>query len=429
MKSALKSLVAALLEVEARLVLAKYRPRVIAVTGSVGKTTTKDAIYALLANSFFVRKSEKSFNSEIGIPLTVLGCPNGWMNPIVWGKTFFEGLALILLKNHYPKVLVLEIGADRPGDIKNVSRWVRPDVVVVTRIPDVPVHVEFFDSPEALADEKAYLVRALSSSGTLIVNVDDERVRNFRALHTGKTLTFGFDSKADVVASHYAPRYDGGKVNGIQFRVDYRGASVPVAINGVLGRQHVYPALAALTVALAEGVNLVSAVQELGRFVPPPGRMRILEGKSSVTVLDDTYNSSPAALEEAVRALGEVTVSGKKVAVLGDMLELGKDSATEHRRIGALVAATCALLVTVGIRAKGFAEGALAAGLAEENILSFEDSRTAACAVPTLLAEGDLVLVKGSQSTRTERVVSELVREQNRKAELLVRQEPEWLKR
>lgn len=428
MKSALKSLVATLLEVEARLVLAKYRPRVIAVTGSVGKTTTKDAIYALLASSFFVRKSEKSFNSEIGIPLTVLGCPNGWMNPIVWGKTFFEGLALILLKNHYPKVLVLEVGADRPGDIKNISRWVRPDVVVVTRIPDVPVHVEFFDSPEALADEKAHLVRALSPSGTLVVNADDERVRNFRALHAGKTLTFGFDSKADVVASHYAPRYNGEKVNGIQFRVDYRGASAPAVIEGVLGRQQVYPALAAITVALSEGMNLVSAVQELGRFVSPPGRMRILEGKSSVTILDDTYNSSPAALEEAVRALGEVTTSGKKVAVLGDMLELGKDSAAEHRRIGGLVAATCALLVTVGIRAKGFAEGALAAGFAEENILSFEDSRSAACAVPALLAAGDLVLVKGSQSTRMERVVSELVREQNRKSEL-VRQEPEWLKR
>src|SRR3989338_11173054 len=126
MKNFFKKIVVWILVTEARLVLRKYKPKIVAVTGSVGKTSTKDAIYTILSSVTFVRKSEKSFNTEIGLPLTILGCPNAWSNPFAWLGNFIEGMKLIVLPNHYPRTLILEVGADRPGDIKNIVRWMKP---------------------------------------------------------------------------------------------------------------------------------------------------------------------------------------------------------------------------------------------------------------------------------------------------------------
>ena len=196
MKEIFKKIITLFLQWEARLVLKKYKPKIIAVTGSVGKTSTKDAIFTVMSGGFFVRRSEKSFNSEIGVPLTILGCKNAWSNPFLWVRNLFEGFMLVVLKNHYPKWLVLEVGADRPGDIKNISKWLKPDVVVVTAFPDVPVHVEYFDSPDEIAEEKEYLVDALKPEGVLILNYDDEKVRALKDKYEYTTLTFGFDDNA-----------------------------------------------------------------------------------------------------------------------------------------------------------------------------------------------------------------------------------------
>ena len=141
MKNILKKIIIYKITTLARLVLLKYKPKIVAVTGNVGKTSTKDAIYTVLSSEFFVRKSEKSFNSDIGVPLTILGCHNGWSNPILWIKIIIRGIELVVFKNKYPQWLVLEVGADRPGDIKNITEWIKPDVVVVTRFGEVPCKV------------------------------------------------------------------------------------------------------------------------------------------------------------------------------------------------------------------------------------------------------------------------------------------------
>jgi len=150
MKSVFKKIISKILQFESNLVIKKYKPKIIAVTGSVGKTSSKDAIFSVMATSFYVRKSEKSFNSDIGIPLTILGCENAWSNPLKWFLNIWKGVCLICLKNNYPEWLVIEVGADRPNDIKNISKWLKPDVVVVTRFAKVPVHVEFFGNRESL---------------------------------------------------------------------------------------------------------------------------------------------------------------------------------------------------------------------------------------------------------------------------------------
>ncbi len=414
---------------EARAVLKKYRPDIVAVTGSVGKTSTKDAIYTVLREVYFVRKSEKSFNSEIGIPLAILGCPNAWNNPLRWLRNLLSGLGVIFFSNHYPKWLVLEVGADRPGDIKKIASWMRPSVVVMTWIPAIPVHVEFFKTPADLVVEKSHLLAALKEGGVAVMCDDDETVRNLALPLGSKRISFGFNHGADFLGANESVLYEEGRPAGMSFRIDYRGGSVPMILRGVLGRQHLYPALAAAAVGVTRGLTLVAAAQALQTHEPPPGRMRLILGKNGSTIIDDSYNSSPKAAEEALRVLEGLTTSGRKIAILGDMLELGSFSPEEHRRIGVIAASSATELWTVGVRAKMIGESAHAAGLLKKHIRHFDASLEAGVALAKTLEEGDVVLVKGSQSIRMERVVAAAMQNPAAREKLLVRQEKEWKKR
>lgn len=426
MKSIARRIIVTLLTLEARLVLWKYRPRIVAITGSVGKTTTKDAVYTVLANAFYVRKSAKSFNSEIGVPLTILGCENAWNNPMKWLRNLWEGILLLTLKNHYPQWLVLEVGADRPGDIQQIAHWLQPDVAVITRVPDVPVHIEFFSSPEALAQEKQTLAEALREDGALVLNYDDERVRAIKSRVRRHTMTYGFSEEADVQASHEDIHYEGERPAGVTFRVEHEGNSVPITLSGVLGIQYMYAALAALTVGATQGLNLVSAGQALSETTFAPGRMRLLSGISGSLIIDDSYNASPAALEAALDTLATISVSGRTIVVLGDMLELGTHMAQAHKQAGEHVARIADGLITVGVRARHAAQAARDAGMPEADVQSFDDAATAGEALATRIEEGDVILVKGSQSMRMERVVEQLLQDPTKARNLLVRQEPEW---
>src|SRR3989344_5744805 len=169
MKNVLKICVAFMLGFLAKVVIRRYRPRVGMVTGSVGKTSTKDAVAAMLERRFLVRKSEKSFNSEFGVPFTIFGVENPWDNPSAWFKVIKCALALVFLPNHYPNMLVLEVGADRSGDLARILRIVTPDAVVVTQLPEIPVHVEAYTSPEAVREEEFSPAYALAAGAPLVV--------------------------------------------------------------------------------------------------------------------------------------------------------------------------------------------------------------------------------------------------------------------
>ena len=427
MKSFFKKIVVVLLEWEARFVLKKYKPRIIAVTGSVGKTTTKDATYALLAPSFHVRKSEKSFNSEIGIPLTILGVPNAWSNVIHWVKNLVDGFGLILLSSDYPRVLVLEVGADRPGDIEHLASWLTPETVVLTRFPDVPVHVEYFDSPQHLIEEKMHLVKALKQDGVLILNFDDEKMHAISPPRKGSLLTYGIHEGADVLCTDIKETYDkNGMVSGMSFLVTYQKSSEKVLLRGALGKQHVYPILAALAVGISEGLTLSAIVSELHTYTSPPGRMRLIAGVNDSLIIDDTYNASPVAVAEALKVLSEVKTEGKKIAVLGDMLELGNYSVPAHKDIGVLVVESADQLITVGIRSRYTAETANRKRMKKKNITTVNDAQDAGKELEAMVGKGDIILVKGSQSMRMERVVEMLMAEPERAKELLVRQDDVW---
>lgn len=418
------------MQIESRLVLWKYKPKIIAVTGSVGKTSTKDAVYAVLCGVSYVRKSEKSYNSEIGMPLTILGIPNGWNNPLVWLQNILKGLWLFIFPHKYPKWLVLEVGVGKPGDMKLTASWLQTDAVIITAIGDLPAHIEFFNSRKHLIEEKRKLIKTLKKDGILILNADDPDVLEMKTNTRNLITTYGFKEGANILASGDTIFYDQeNKQNlpkGVIFRIDEDGKSLPVVIEGVFGRNHVYASLAALALSSGLKFNMIAATNALKNYDVSPGRMRLLEGINDSMIIDDTYNSSPFACESALRTLSEVKNKGRKIAVLGDMLELGKHTVEAHQNIGKIAQECCEFLIVVGQRAKAIKDGAIEYGMNDQNIYEFLDSHQAGEFMKTFVMKGDLVLVKGSQGMRMERVSEALLLDKKNKNKLLVRQDEEW---
>lgn len=427
MKAALKAPVAWLLALLARAILVKYRPLVVMVTGSVGKTSTKDAVAAALADRFFLRASEKSYNSEFGVPLTVIGAKNPWENPAAWLGVFKEALLLLIAPAHYPKLLVLEVGADRPGDLARILSIVKPDAVVVTRLPDVPVHVEAYASPQAVREEEFAPAYALIPGSPLVVSADDPNAVSMAGRLPVAISTFGFVDGANVKLDGYA-YFDEDGVRGMEAMLNVGGELVRLRVPGALGRSQLYAPAAAVTIALALGVSLADALASVANYIPPAGRGRILPGINDSLIIDDSYNASPAAVEEALAGLALIPKIGRRIAVLGDMLELGRYSKEEHERIGALAAERADMFIAVGTRARAACAAAVAAGMSETAVFGFDTSLEAAGALSTIVKKGDVVLIKGSQGIRMERIVESLLADPADSAKL-VRQEKEWKRR
>lgn len=428
MKLLFKKIISFILKLESRVVLWKYRPKVITITGSVGKTTTKDAVFAVLSKVAYVRKSDKSYNSELGLPLTILGSGSGWNNPITWLKIILKGMLLILFPHRYPKWLVLEVGVGKPGDMKKTASFLKSDAVIITGFGATPAHIEFFDSREHLIEEKSGLIRTLRKKGMLILNADDEAALNLKDKSKARVITYGFNIGADIRGGEDNIFYDEeGLPQGVTFKVEEDGKSLPVFIEGVFGRNHVYAALAALALARSLNLNLLDAIEAVKNHDVPPGRMRLLPGINESLLIDDSYNSSPFACLSALETLGKVNYGGRRIAVLGDMLELGKHTIDAHIEAGRAAKKHTDVLVTVGPRAKFIKEGAVSAKMAKKNLFEFTNSREAGEFLQVFTRKRDLVLIKGSQGLRMERVTEALMKDKENKSSLLVRQDQEWL--
>ena len=422
MKKLSKIFVALLLSLLARAVIRRYRPQVVMITGSVGKTSTKDAIAAVLASRFYVRKSEKSFNSEFGVPFTILGVDNPWNNPFAWFSLITHSLSLLILPNHYPKMLVLEVGADKPGDLARILRIVTPDVVVVTPLPEVPVHVEAYASPEAVREEEFSPACALPASAPLIISADDLYAHECAMRVPVRIISYGMADFATVRVSNINYTESEGKVVGMRAKIFTEGEQGDIFVKGSVGTTQVFPVVAAIATAFAYGISLLDALKALESYEPPPGRGRLLAGKNDSLIIDDTYNASPIAVEKALATLATFPHATRRIAVLGDMLELGRYSVQEHERIGALARDAADLVVAVGIRTRTFA-----AGEGKAEVVLFDTARAAASALVDLVQPGDVILVKGSQAVRTEHIVKALLADPADSARL-VRQERKWTK-
>ncbi len=429
MKNIFKKIITHILTFEAKILLKRHQPKIIAVTGSVGKTSTKDAIYSILKSKYTVRKSEKSFNSEIGIPLTVLGLPNAWTNPFLWLKNIVEGFLIAIFSRDYPEYLVLETGIDRPGDMTRLTAWLKPNIAVLTRLPDIPVHGEYFKLPEDVVKEKMQLLYALQPEGVVVYNHDDQTIQTQLSTVRHQAIGYSRYLSSDYTASKDETYYNDDVPEGIKFTVKHQDRSEEIYVKGVIGMQSVYTFAGAIAVAGACGVSLEEAREALKEHESPPGRMRVLPGIKGSIIIDDTYNSSPIAAEHALMTLKDIRHAKRKIAVLGDMLELGRFSANEHERIGELVPKCANLLFTVGVRAKKIAQGALMGGLNDKNIFQYENMDRLNGELQSFMEPGDVILIKASQGIRAEKVVEEIMAEPESAKELLVRQDEAWSKR
>ena len=430
MKSLFKKFIVSCLTHCSRRVLAHYAPSIVAITGSAGKTSTKDAVKVVLARQYRTRGSEKSFNSELGVPLTILGLANAWGNVLGWFGNLLRAFFLAYGPQvKYPEWLVLEVGADRPGDIARITRYVKPTIAIITRIGEIPVHVENFPTPRDLAREKSLLANALSEDGMLILNADDSTVSGMSAAHKGPLLRYGFSEDADVRASHTQIMYEGNRPVGLTLKVDAIGKSIPLRLPDTFGEHNVGAALAALAVGITTHINPLRCAEALQTLVPPRGRLRLIDGVKGTLILDDSYNASPVAVIAALDTVEKLRVEGRKIAILGDMMELGVYAPEAHRTVGKRAAKVLDALYLVGTRAKFIGEGAREEGMATTKIKTFDESAAAGRALEYDLKSGDIILVKGSQYVRMERAIYEIMADPERASELLVRQEKEWSKR
>lgn len=428
----MKKIIQKKLKILAKLILVKYKPQVVGITGSVGKTSTKEAIYAVLRSKYRARRSLKNYNNELGVPLTIIGAEAPGRSMWKWTKILFKGLGLIIFKKKdYPRMLILEMGVDKPGDMEYLTDILTCNIGVVTAIG--ASHLQFFKSTKKTQKEKGVLIEKLDPKGWTILNYDDEKTKELVDKSYTKTLGFGFQDSADIKAQNIFFSFEDeegrGSLQGISFKINYQGSVVPVRLPDVLGYSAIYSALAAAAVGVALDMNLVEISKALVDFRPPPGRMKLIEGVKHTMIIDDTYNSSPQACYIALDFLDKVPLveGARKFAVLGDMLELGRYTEEAHREVGARVAdSSVDRLVVVGERARDIAAGARKAGMKKENIFHFSHNQEAGKFLEERLEEGDLVLAKGSQGSRMEKIVKEIMADPLQAKELLVRQGEGW---
>lgn len=408
----------------ARLTIWRYRPGIIGITGSAGKTSAKLAIKAVLQKGRTVRVSAGNMNNALGVPLAILGdwkdkeialitraTPAGTLRvkkAAFWIKVIALSVWHIIKKiSDYPEILVLEYGADHPGDIKYLLTIARPNISIITAIGDVPVHVEFYEGPEEVAREKGRLIEYLSVGGFAILNGDDPMVRNLQSRTRARVITYGFEKGEEVRMVRFETKLKHGAPDGISFKLEYGSGVVPVRIPHVFGRTHAYAAAAAASVGIIFGMNLVTISEALAGYIPAPSRMQLVRGIRSSYVIDDAYNSSPIAMRFALETLHDLPAK-RRIAVLGDMLELGKLSADAHARVGWFVAKTADFLFAVGSQAKLIADAARAEGMKKSNIFIFDSADVAKLPVRDFIKSDDLVLVKGSHAMRLDKVVGEI---------------------
>lgn len=426
----------------------RERPTVVAITGSVGKSTTKQMVQALLQMgdpSVPVRVTKKNYNNELGIPLTVFDEPAPGRSLYAWGRLLWKALAMGYgLRATGTKTFVLEMGADHPGDLTHLCSIAPPTVSVITAVtPEgstvAPVHVAFYPSIEAVAEEKATLVKRLPTTGTAVLNADDPRVLDLRHMTEAYVILFGETDAADIriVSTKILCREADGLVEpfGLEVALESFNRQALVVIPGVFGRPVAFALAAALGVADGLDVHIDSVQDALNTFVPLPGRTRILPGIKRTTLFDDSYNASPASVLSALRDLASLDLRAgqRRVACLGEMRELGSQTEPMHRLVGAEAAKLhLDLLVVCGPFAQTMKEGALANGMSEDQIQVFEDTPEAGMFLQDWIKPGDVILAKASQGThrskgvRMERVIKELMAEPQLAESLLCRQEAAW---
>jgi UDP-N-acetylmuramoyl-tripeptide--D-alanyl-D-alanine ligase len=352
---------------------------IVGITGSIGKTTTKEFTFALLEGQHKVLKSEGNFNNHIGLPLSILR----------------------LEKDH--DIAILEMGMNHPGEISLLTEIAPPDLAVITNVK--PVHLEFFDSLEDIALAKKEILDGSSSSGTAVLNADDPLVQEISKEWNGRTIQFGLSEGCDIRAK----KIKRIGLKGMTLELIYGEESGSITLP-FFYESYLYNFLAAAAVASFFQVSFDQILARTSDMKPFSMRGEFFQLENNILLMDDSYNSNPDALEGALKDLS-VLQAERKIAVLGDMLELGPKGADLHYQAGEQVKKRdWDILVTIGPLSLHMAEGARSSGMRQDQIFSFKDSDEAGEWIDTFLKDGDLVLVKGSRGMKTEKIVEKIKR-------------------
>jgi len=352
--------------------------KVVAITGSAGKTTTKEVAAELLAARYRVIRNRGNLNNHIGLPLS-----------------------LIDLRQR-PDIAVVELGMNHAGEISTLVAVAEPDVRVWTNVGEA--HLGFFESEDAIADAKAEILEGANAETLLVANADDDRVASRAKRFAGRVTTFGIERPADV---HAVALQDRG-IDGTRMKVTTPIGDVTID-SPLIGRANAANVLAAIGVAIAFDVPLAAIAERATALRAAPHRGEVLK-LSGVTVIDDSYNANPTATRRALDVLAATQTQSRRIAVLGEMLELGDRSLALHEDVGRAAAAAKidALIAVGGVPAAALADAAIRSGMLRSAVQHFSTSDDAADAAAALVRSGDLVLVKGSRGVRTDLVVDRL---------------------
>ncbi|MBU4310653.1 UDP-N-acetylmuramoyl-tripeptide--D-alanyl-D-alanine ligase [bacterium] len=355
----------------------KFTLPVIAVTGSTGKTTTKDMIASILSLERAVLKTQGNFNNEVGVPLTLFR----------------------LSREH--EVAVLELGMSALGEIERLTRISSPKIGVMTNVGEV--HLQYLGNIQRVARAEAELVYALGKDDVAILNIDDPYVREMRKGIKARIITYGIRRRAQVRAQ----RIENLREEGMRFILRIGKETFPLRLR-CLGCHNIYNALAATSAAHALGMKRKMIQEGLSQFPPLAGRMRIIKMRG-FTILDDTYNASPKSFIAAIETLRGLSPKGRKIIVAGDMLELGKRAPLAHKETGIYVVHSgIDRLITCGNLAEYIAQGAIGAGMEEKRIITCRNREEAGDRLSALVKEGDIILIKGSRATGMEEIIDKL---------------------
>lgn len=360
----------------ARAYMQRLSVRVVAITGSVGKTSCKEMTAAAIGSRFSVLKSAGNQNTEIGLPISVL-C------------------------HRQEEIMVLEMAMRGLGQIAFLTDIAPPDIAVVTNIGEA--HIELLGSRDNIARAKAEILQGSKAKAVAILNRDDDYFTYLSALAKGAVVTFGSHRQADWVIG----RATAGELGRYSFSL-HRGREEYTVRCPWPGRHHIYNAAAAVATASALGVDVVSAIDSIAACAPTEQRLNVLSAKDGVVVIDDSYNASPISTLAALAALGETKALGRRIAVLGSMYELGPRSQAAHQEVGAAAATICDIVVTVGAEALGIARGVSA--LVTKPVYTCQTPAEAIALLRRELRPGDVVLVKGSRGLRMEQIVAALLK-------------------
>jgi len=412
----MKKIIQFILKLIAKLYLKKFNPKIIAITGSVGKTSTKEAVFAALKDYIKTRASQKSYNNEIGVPLTIIGHKSPAKNVFLWFKLFVLSLIRYFFIKDYPKVLVLEMGSDKPGDLKRLISIAKPNISIITKIG--PAHFYAFESWEKLLKEKTTIVRILRKDEWALLNKDDFRLEKVGKNLKCKVMFYGIKKDCELTAKDINFKDD-----GVYFSVVYKDKRYQMKILG--GGEHlIYSILAGFGAGVILGIEPEKIIKSLDGFKPLPGRGRILKGNKDFLIIDETYNSNPASLKAALNFLKNRKWDGRKVAIIGDMKELGSLSRKYHLRLAKWLDFVdfCVLVgeetyITFkkmnSIHNKG-------------KVLHYDTSEELAKDIRKIILPKDLVLFKASQAIRLEKAIAPIIFPLYNPKKVLVRQEDEW---